>query len=416
MTATDAALESQLEAQFDAHHRAQRPDRAARLDARGLPQDAGPADRPARALRDHRHAAGGQLDHPGAVAAPQGDPAREGAGRGRPRALPLLGHRDARRLPRRAHRDAHRGPAEVLLDLQLPDAVVRRRRHHRLARRRRRDLQPGAAVPDVVRPLRPGDDPDLQGGVVPPAPGLRAADDDDARHRRAAGDGAGVGGPVLVAVADDVRPARRGLAQHRAVDGVGDQAQHQRRPAAAVRRHDRAAGRGARRDAARPGAALERGARPPRLRRAGLGRVHAGGQGRRAVQRPADRAPPPGPRGRRLGARGGDGVRGASQEAVRHERRRRPERVAALRGVRARQARPQPRARRLAARGRRRDGAAARARRLHPAQRGRLDLGGPADDITASSPDEKDPLFAPTGDKVYRHPTFYSIPDDVPHM
>ena len=39
-----------------------------------------------------------------------------------------------------------------------------------------------------------------------------------------------------------------------------------------------------------------------------------------------------------------------------------------------------------------------------------------ADDITASSPDEKDPFFAPSGDKVYRHPTFYEIPDDVPHM
>ena len=39
-----------------------------------------------------------------------------------------------------------------------------------------------------------------------------------------------------------------------------------------------------------------------------------------------------------------------------------------------------------------------------------------AADITASSPDEKDPLFAPAGDKVYRHPTFYTIPDDVPHM
>ncbi|MGO1973498.1 MAG: 1,2-phenylacetyl-CoA epoxidase subunit PaaB [Propionibacteriaceae bacterium] len=37
-------------------------------------------------------------------------------------------------------------------------------------------------------------------------------------------------------------------------------------------------------------------------------------------------------------------------------------------------------------------------------------------DITASSPDEKDPFFAPSGDKVYRHPTFYTIPDDVPHM
>jgi len=39
-----------------------------------------------------------------------------------------------------------------------------------------------------------------------------------------------------------------------------------------------------------------------------------------------------------------------------------------------------------------------------------------ASDITASSPDEKDPFFAPAGDKVYRHPTFYQIPDDVPHM
>jgi ring-1,2-phenylacetyl-CoA epoxidase subunit PaaB len=37
-------------------------------------------------------------------------------------------------------------------------------------------------------------------------------------------------------------------------------------------------------------------------------------------------------------------------------------------------------------------------------------------DITASSPDEKDPLFAPSGDKVYRHPTFYAIPEDVPHI
>ena len=39
-----------------------------------------------------------------------------------------------------------------------------------------------------------------------------------------------------------------------------------------------------------------------------------------------------------------------------------------------------------------------------------------SDLVAASSPDEKDPLFAPAGDKVYRHPTFYSIPDDVPHM
>jgi ring-1,2-phenylacetyl-CoA epoxidase subunit PaaB len=39
-----------------------------------------------------------------------------------------------------------------------------------------------------------------------------------------------------------------------------------------------------------------------------------------------------------------------------------------------------------------------------------------ASDITASSPSEKDPFFAPAGDKVYRHPTFYAIPEDVPHL
>ena len=38
------------------------------------------------------------------------------------------------------------------------------------------------------------------------------------------------------------------------------------------------------------------------------------------------------------------------------------------------------------------------------------------DAIAASSPSEKDPFFAPSRDKVYRHPTFYEIPDDVPHM
>ncbi|MBC8091253.1 MAG: 1,2-phenylacetyl-CoA epoxidase subunit B [Pseudonocardia sp.] len=39
-----------------------------------------------------------------------------------------------------------------------------------------------------------------------------------------------------------------------------------------------------------------------------------------------------------------------------------------------------------------------------------------AEHITASSPSEKDPFFAPAGDKVYRHPTFYVIPEEVPHL
>ena len=37
-------------------------------------------------------------------------------------------------------------------------------------------------------------------------------------------------------------------------------------------------------------------------------------------------------------------------------------------------------------------------------------------DVVASSPSEKDPFFAPSGDKVYRHPTFYDVPEDVEYL
>ena len=36
--------------------------------------------------------------------------------------------------------------------------------------------------------------------------------------------------------------------------------------------------------------------------------------------------------------------------------------------------------------------------------------------ITASDPDQAAENFEPTGDKIYRHPTFYDIPDEVGHM
>ena len=39
-----------------------------------------------------------------------------------------------------------------------------------------------------------------------------------------------------------------------------------------------------------------------------------------------------------------------------------------------------------------------------------------SDDVAASSPDEKEAFFAPSADKAYRHPTYYSIPDSVPHI
>ena len=36
--------------------------------------------------------------------------------------------------------------------------------------------------------------------------------------------------------------------------------------------------------------------------------------------------------------------------------------------------------------------------------------------ITASNPDEAGELYEPAIDKVYRHPTFYDLPDEVGHM
>lgn len=39
-----------------------------------------------------------------------------------------------------------------------------------------------------------------------------------------------------------------------------------------------------------------------------------------------------------------------------------------------------------------------------------------SDQIVASDPTDKDMLFEPAADKVYRHPTFYKLPDSVDHM
>ena len=39
-----------------------------------------------------------------------------------------------------------------------------------------------------------------------------------------------------------------------------------------------------------------------------------------------------------------------------------------------------------------------------------------SENIAATTRGEKDPFFDPSADKVYRHPTFYDIPDDVPHI
>ena len=40
----------------------------------------------------------------------------------------------------------------------------------------------------------------------------------------------------------------------------------------------------------------------------------------------------------------------------------------------------------------------------------------PAAEVTASSPGEKEAWFDPAADKIYRHPTFYDVPDGVEHL
>lgn len=40
----------------------------------------------------------------------------------------------------------------------------------------------------------------------------------------------------------------------------------------------------------------------------------------------------------------------------------------------------------------------------------------PSAQITASDPQDEDMLFEPAKDKVYRHPTFYTIPDNVKNL
>lgn len=39
-----------------------------------------------------------------------------------------------------------------------------------------------------------------------------------------------------------------------------------------------------------------------------------------------------------------------------------------------------------------------------------------AADITASAPGDKEALFDPSNDKVYRHPTFFPMPEGVKHL
>jgi len=40
----------------------------------------------------------------------------------------------------------------------------------------------------------------------------------------------------------------------------------------------------------------------------------------------------------------------------------------------------------------------------------------PSKEIVASDPEQSGELFEPAKDKIYRHPTFYDLPDELKHM
>ena len=40
----------------------------------------------------------------------------------------------------------------------------------------------------------------------------------------------------------------------------------------------------------------------------------------------------------------------------------------------------------------------------------------PASEIVASAPEDMGSFFDPANDKVYRHPTFYKVPEGITHM
>lgn len=40
----------------------------------------------------------------------------------------------------------------------------------------------------------------------------------------------------------------------------------------------------------------------------------------------------------------------------------------------------------------------------------------PSNQIVATEPNDKNSLFDPAEDKIFRHPTFYDLPDELEHM
>ena len=110
----------------------------------------------------------------------------------------------------------------------------------------------------------------------------------------------------------------------------------------------------------------------------------------------------------------------AEKRAARAARPRRPDHeqgMAALGGVHPQPARAGAPACRQPARARRRDGDQERPRRLHPPQRGRRASGWSRPPTSRRArPATRGRCSSPANSKVYRHPTFYEIPEKLGHM
>ena len=158
-------------------------------------------------------------------------------------------------------------------------------------------------------------------------------------------------------------------------------------------------------------------ARALRLHAARLRRAHAGHHGRRSVQPAADGAPPAGPRGRRLGPRGRGRLRGQAGR-----RGSTPYGGARVTGwplwevfVRPRRGLSHTHVGSVHAPDA--EIALRNARDVYTRRQEGVSIWVvPAAPITASSPDEKDAFFDPAADKIYRHPTFYDVPDGAKHL
>ncbi len=218
-------------------------DRAEGLDAGRLPQDADPPDPAARAFGDRRHAAGRQLDHARADAQAQGDPDGQGAGRGAATASTCTAAAETLGVSRdQLIDDLHAGKVKYSSIFNYPTLTWA-------------DigaigwLVDGAAIMNQI--------PLCRCSYGPYARAMVRICKEESFHQRQGFDimmtlcrgtpeqkamAQDALEPLVVAVADDVRPAGRRERAQRAVGAVEDQAPVERRAAPALRRPDGAAG------------------------------------------------------------------------------------------------------------------------------------------------------------------------------